>query len=229
MTRWDRRRFINTVGIAAGGGLIGWNVVGSRGLFAQQSVAGIPDEILNPVEVSGPEAEPILGKPPGQKRMYMLPSDAGEHHRVGSQVMKRIARREDTSDVHELATFTGNAGATMPRYTSQQSRRRAGDAWGDRVRTCRRSLDDDARRFCEPASGDASRLDDEVQWRPVGVVLDEPSGRCCVCGHGRTAGWRAGSASTRRRSPAHVLQSLGSRRDRRPVPNGCAGASTRRH
>jgi quercetin 2,3-dioxygenase len=48
--------------------------------------------------------------------MYVLPDDAGEYHRVGSQVMKRIARREDTGDVHELATFTGNTGATMPRH-----------------------------------------------------------------------------------------------------------------
>jgi quercetin 2,3-dioxygenase len=96
-------------------------MLGSRSLVAQQSVAGIPDEILNPVEVSGAEAEPILGRLPGQKRMYMLPNDAGEYHRVGSQVMKRIARREDTGDVHELATFAGNTGAAMPRHAHLSS------------------------------------------------------------------------------------------------------------
>ena len=82
----------------------------------RQQLAGVPDEILNPVEVSGAEAEPVMGKLPGQKRMYVLPTDAGEFHLVGSQVMKRIARREDTGDVHELATFSGNSGATMPRH-----------------------------------------------------------------------------------------------------------------
>ena len=113
MSEWDRRRFLGSAAVAAGGGLVGWNVFGSRGLLAQAPLTGIPDEILNPVEVSGAEAVPVIGKLPGEKRMYVLPNDAGEYHRVGSQVMKRIARREDTGDVHELATFTGNAGATM--------------------------------------------------------------------------------------------------------------------
>jgi quercetin 2,3-dioxygenase len=116
MAQWDRRRFISTAGIAAGSGLVGWNMFGSSGARAQQPLAGVPDEILNPVEVSGAEAEPVMRKLPGQKRMYVLPNDAGEYHRVGSQVMKRIARREDTGDVHELASFTGNTGATMPRH-----------------------------------------------------------------------------------------------------------------
>ena len=35
--------------------------------------------------------------------------------------MKRIARPEDTGDVHELATFTGNTGATMPRHAHLSS------------------------------------------------------------------------------------------------------------
>ena len=116
MEDWNRRRFISTAAVAAGSGLAGWNVFGSHGLLAQ-APAGVPDEILNPVEVSGAEAQPVMGKLPGQKRMYVLPDNAGEYHRVGSQVMKRIARREDTGDVHELATFTANAGATMPRHT----------------------------------------------------------------------------------------------------------------
>jgi quercetin 2,3-dioxygenase len=121
MTQWNRRTFIGNLGVGAGSGLVAWNFFGSRGLLAQQSVAAIPDEILNPVEVSGPDAEPILGKLPGQKRMYMLPNGAGEYHRVGSHVMKRIARREDTGDVHELATFTGNSGAMMPRHAHLSS------------------------------------------------------------------------------------------------------------
>jgi quercetin 2,3-dioxygenase len=121
MGQWNRRRFMSTAALAAGGGLAGWHELGSRGLLAQTPLAGVPDEILNPVEVSGAEAVPILGKLPGQKRMYMLPADAGEYHRLASQVMKRIARREDTGDVHELATFTGKTGATMPRHTHLSS------------------------------------------------------------------------------------------------------------
>ena len=121
MGQWDRRRFISTAAIAAGSGLAGWHGLGSRGLFAQTQLVGVPDEILNPVEVSGPEAEPVMGKLPGQKRMYVLPADAGEFHRVGSQVMKRVARAADTADVHELATFTGNTGATMPRHAHLSS------------------------------------------------------------------------------------------------------------
>ena len=121
MAQWDRRRFISTAAVAAGSGLAGWNAFGPSGLLAQQPLAGIPDDILNPVEVSGADAEPVMGKLPGQKRMYVLPNDAGEYHRVGSQVMKRIARREDTGDVHELATFTGNTGAAMPRHAHLSS------------------------------------------------------------------------------------------------------------
>ena len=121
MGEWNRRRFIGTTAIAAGSGLAGWKVFGSHGLLAQAPPAGIPEEILNPVEVSGAEAEPVMGKLPGQKRMYVLPNAAGEYHRIGSQVMRRIARREDTGDVHELATFTGNTGAIMPRHAHLSS------------------------------------------------------------------------------------------------------------
>ena len=121
MGEWNRRRFMNTAALAAGGGLAGWHLSRATGLFAQAPIAGIPDEILNPVEVSGAEAVPVIGKLPGQKRMYVLPNDAGEYHRIGSQVMRRIARREDTGDVHELASFTGNTGATMPRHTHLSS------------------------------------------------------------------------------------------------------------
>jgi quercetin 2,3-dioxygenase len=120
MAVWDRRRFIGSAAMVAGG-VAGWSADGMAGLLAQQAPPGVPDEILNPVEVSGAEAEPIVGRLPGQKRMYVLPNDAGEFHRVGSQVMRRIARREDTADVHELASFSGNSGATMPRHAHLSS------------------------------------------------------------------------------------------------------------
>ena len=121
MGHWDRRRFISTAAIAAGGGLAGWHELGLRSLLAQAPLAGVPDEILNPVEVSGPDAEAVMGQLPGRKRMYVLPNNAGEYLRVGSQVMKRIARPADTGDVYELATFTGNTGASMPRHAHLSS------------------------------------------------------------------------------------------------------------
>jgi quercetin 2,3-dioxygenase len=121
MEQWNRRRFMSTAALAAGGGLAGWHSWGARGLLAQAPPAGVPDEILNPVEVSGPDAEAVIGRLPGQKRMYVLPANAGEFHRVGGLVMKRIARPADTGDVHELATFTGNAGASMPRHSHLSS------------------------------------------------------------------------------------------------------------
>ena len=138
MAQWDRRRFLGGAGILAGSGLIGWTPFGRAGVWAQAPVTGIPEEILNPVEVSGAEAEPVMGKLPGQKRMYVLPNEAGEYHRIGSQVMKRIARREDTGDVHELATFTGNTrcGDAPPR-TPEQPCRDPGDARRDRARARR--------------------------------------------------------------------------------------------
>jgi quercetin 2,3-dioxygenase len=121
MAQWNRRTFMGVAGLAAGSGLVGLSTAGPRRLFAQSPLDGIPDEILNPVEVSGAMAEPVMGRLPGTKRMYVLPSTAGEFHRVGSQVIRRIARAADTGDVHELATFTGSAGATMPRHVHLSS------------------------------------------------------------------------------------------------------------
>jgi hypothetical protein len=37
MTDWNRRRFISHVGVAAGSGLVAWNVFGSRGVAAPYS------------------------------------------------------------------------------------------------------------------------------------------------------------------------------------------------
>jgi hypothetical protein len=38
----------------------------------------------------------------------LLPNDAGKYDCIGSQVTKLIARLENTSDVHELATLAGD-------------------------------------------------------------------------------------------------------------------------
>ena len=119
MGHWNRRTFLTT-GLAAGAGVAGSQGRGLELLAAAlQGGASFPDEILNPVEVSGEEAVPIVGRLPGARRMYMLPNDQGEFHLVGSQVLKRISRSQETSGVagvHEATRFSGRTGAAMPRH-----------------------------------------------------------------------------------------------------------------
>src|SRR5580658_2507100 len=98
-----RRSFIGAAGLTAGAAWVGVR----SGLTGAAFGADAPDEVLNPVEVSGPEAVPVMGRLPGAKRMYVLPSGAGEHHLIGSLAMTRISRPADTANVYELATFAG--------------------------------------------------------------------------------------------------------------------------
>ena len=123
MTDFNRRAFLGVAGLAAGAGVFGLDT-SVLGGWAEQQAPSFPDEILNPVEVSGEEAVPIIGRLPGARRMYVLPANVGEHHLVGSQVMTRIARPVETGNVHELMTFAGrtgrscrgtSTGAAMPR------------------------------------------------------------------------------------------------------------------
>jgi quercetin 2,3-dioxygenase len=121
MSVWNRRAFLSS-GVALGAGLVGTRLGGSLNLLASQGgpgLSGVPDEILNPVEVSGEEAVPIVGRLPGARRMYMLPANSGEFHLIGSQVARRIARGLETggvSGVHEAISFSGRSGAAMPRH-----------------------------------------------------------------------------------------------------------------
>jgi quercetin 2,3-dioxygenase len=113
----NRRRFLGLAGITGGAGMIGLNYRGSGPVWAaQQEKSDAPSEILEPVEVTGDEAVPVLGRLPGARRMYMLPSGMGESHLIGSQVMTRISRPAETTNVHELVTFAGKTGAAMPRH-----------------------------------------------------------------------------------------------------------------
>src|SRR4029453_17473423 len=94
MANWNRRSFLHT-GLAAGAGVLGTRLAGPFGWLEAAQVGAqapviFPDEILNPVEVSGAEAVPIIGRLPGARRMYMLPPDQGEFDVVGSQGIKRI-------------------------------------------------------------------------------------------------------------------------------------------
>ena len=115
MTDFNRRAFLGVAGLAAGAGVFGLDT-SVLGVWAEQQASSFPDEILNPIEVSGEEAVPIIGRLPGARRMYVLPANLGEHHLVGSQVMTRIARPVETGNVHELVTFAGRTGSTMPRH-----------------------------------------------------------------------------------------------------------------
>jgi quercetin 2,3-dioxygenase len=122
MTTVKRREFLGVTGMAAGSGLLGAALGGPLGVASQApQVADVPDEILNPVEVSGDEAVPIIGRLPGARRMYVLPADQGEHHLVGSLVMTRVSRPLETMGVHEFVTFAGRSGAAMPRHVHLSS------------------------------------------------------------------------------------------------------------
>ena len=142
--------------------------------------------------------------------MYVLPDNAGEYHRVGSQVMKRIARREDTGDVHEFATFTGNTGAAMPRHAHLSSHAALLVMRGEIELEVTATLDDDARRFRQPAAG--TRM--AGRWIPTGparAVLDESPGWGGVCRDGRSSGRGADPLERVRTDPGGALV-------RRPQP-----------
>ena len=121
MGQSSRRTFLGTAGLAASSGLVGLAFGRDTLTSALQGGAAAPDYVLNPVEVSGAEARPIIGRLPGARRMYVLPANAGEYHLIGGQVMTRAARPIDTANVYELAIFTGRTGAAMPRHLHRSS------------------------------------------------------------------------------------------------------------
>jgi quercetin 2,3-dioxygenase len=121
MTEVNRRHFL-TIGAAAGAGIMSFAGGRAFGFAApQQAAADVPDIILNPVEVSGEEAVPIIGRLPGARRMYVLSPGQGEFHAIGGHVLTRMARPADTANVYELHMFTGRDGAVMPRHVHRGS------------------------------------------------------------------------------------------------------------
>ena len=121
MNNWNRRDLLRLAGLAAASGVFAFPSRDPLDAWEGTQVPVAPDEILNPVEVSGAEAVPIIGRLPGARRMYMLPANLGEHHLVGGHVMTRIARPADTAGVYELATFAGRTGTAMPRHIHRSS------------------------------------------------------------------------------------------------------------
>lgn len=122
----DRRSMLQASAVAAATAatswICGWPEDSAKGAqAAAQTNPSIPDEILNPIEVSGPEAIPIIGELPGRRRMYVLPDGKGEYHLIGSQLMTRIARPQETGGTYELSTFAGVTGSAMPRHSHLSS------------------------------------------------------------------------------------------------------------
>jgi quercetin 2,3-dioxygenase len=118
--RHDNRRSFIGAGLGAGAALAAWKLERSVAAFASNATDP-PDDILNPVEVSGPDAEPVVGRLPGSRHMYVLPAGAGEHHLVGGMAMTRVSRPSDNANVYEMATFAGRTGAVMPRHLHRGS------------------------------------------------------------------------------------------------------------
>ena len=93
--RIDRRSFLSMTGLAATSGVVGLTLGCTKSRAAAQGPSpvtggppsrqgappgGDPSVVLDPVEVSGEEAVPIIGRLPGARRMYVLPAETGEHH-----------------------------------------------------------------------------------------------------------------------------------------------------
>jgi quercetin 2,3-dioxygenase len=128
-----RRQFLTFSAAAAAGGVLSYKAghlsnawaaekqFGPGGAAPQPGTAGFPKEIVDPSEVTGPDAVPILGRLPNARRMYGLRAGEGEKHLVGSQVMVRVTRPAETGDVFEMATFAGLSGAKMPSHAHLSS------------------------------------------------------------------------------------------------------------
>ena len=140
---------------------------------------------------------PIVGRLPGARRMYVLPADQGEFHLVGSQVIKRIARSQESSGVagvYEATSFSGRSGATMPRHRHLEQSRRAAGVWRRaRVGARRPALDAHARRLRQHPGRHAARMDHAVGPDAVHAVHDRPAGGPGDCGDGDAAHRRVDS------------------------------------
>jgi quercetin 2,3-dioxygenase len=132
----NRRQFLTLSAAAAAGGVLSYKAGHLSGAWAaeqqsggagktglqQPDAAAFPDEIINPSEITGPDAVPVLGQLPGGRRMYGLSAGEGEKHLIGSQVMVRVTRPAETGSVFEMATFAGRSGAKMPSHAHLSSR-----------------------------------------------------------------------------------------------------------
>src|ERR1700728_547998 len=132
MSAWDRRQFLaHSAGVIAAAGAL--DAIGSRWTRASAAnvVPNMPNSILAPkwladnvlhrVDVSGPDAEAIVGRLPGSRHLYLLPEGKGEYHRVGGFSVTRMARPIETAGVYKFMSFGGRSGAAMPRHLHRGS------------------------------------------------------------------------------------------------------------
>jgi len=132
MSAWDRRQFLaHSAGLIAAAGAL--DAIGGGSMRA--SAANVPpnmpnsglapewlaDNVLHPVEVSGPDAEAIVGRLPGSRHLYLLPEGKGEHHQLGGFSLTRMARPIETGGIYEFMSFAGRSGAAMPRHLHRGS------------------------------------------------------------------------------------------------------------
>ena len=131
-----RRQFLSLGAAAAAGGVLGYGVGRPFEVWAaeqrppfdppsgappQAGPSAFPESIVNPSEITGAEAIPVLGTLPNARRMYLLPAGEGEKHLVGSQIMIRVTRPAETGNVFEMSTFAGRSGAHMPAHAHLSS------------------------------------------------------------------------------------------------------------
>ena len=93
MSHLRRRDFLSLTGLAAGGGLIGATLGRPLAMSQQAGLADVPDEILNPVEVSGDEAVPIHRPAAGR----------AAHVRAARRRGRALPRRRTRDDARRAA------------------------------------------------------------------------------------------------------------------------------
>jgi quercetin 2,3-dioxygenase len=124
MNVWDRRKFLtHSAGVIAAAGVLDAKAANVLPNMPNSSLAPewLADNVLHPVEVSGPDAEAIIGRLPGSRHLYLLPEGKGEFHRLGGFTVTRMARPIETGGVYEFMSFAGRAGAVMPRHLHRGS------------------------------------------------------------------------------------------------------------
>ena len=224
MSELNRRRFLSIGAAAAGSSLIGF---GAGHPFAfgagQQRGTDVPDVILNPVEVSGAEAVPIIGRLPGARRMYVLSAGQGEFVGVGGHVLHAhgapYRHREclRAADVHRTAG-RGHASAHAPgepRRAARARRRR-------RARTGRPHLANAPRRLRQHPGRHAAWMGVEIRSIPAGALRLGRPRRRGVRGDGIAAGEQRGRTGCASRGSRRETRRRGFRRR---LPTRAAGRS----
>jgi hypothetical protein len=106
---WDRRQFLaHSAGVIATAGALRASAANASPNMPNSTLAPewLAENVLHPVEVSGPDAEAIVGPLPGSRHLYMLPEGKGESHRLGGFTVTRMARCRGTCTAAAIRSFT---------------------------------------------------------------------------------------------------------------------------